>query len=120
MDQASSDIVHHARAVLTGGCSSRIEHHVVHDQLTSSFKKITEGHGALRPVEYILLLDLNHWQIAPGLRQTVALMVEVLFPGEEFLARFQPFVSRHSFRKIHLPLLSLVRCANCCSVRSLR
>ncbi len=90
MDQAPRDIVHHARAMLAACVPIRVEHEVIHDQLTSSFEKITEGHGALRPVEYILLLDLYHGQLAPGLGQPVALMVELLFPGEQLLTSHKP------------------------------
>jgi len=87
MDQASRDIVHHARAVLAACVPVRVEHEVIHDQLTSPFEKITEGHGASRRIEYIVLVYLHHRQPAPGLAQRVALTGEFLFPGEKLAAR---------------------------------
>jgi hypothetical protein len=80
MDQGARKIVHYARTVLAAGDSLRFKHEVIHDQLTSSLEKTTECHGALRPVEYSLS-TLTHGQLAPGLGQPVALMVELLLPG---------------------------------------
>ena len=80
MDQASRDVVHHARAVLAACVPIRVEHEVIHDQLTSSLEKIRECHGAFWPVEYSFS-TLTHGQLAPSLGQPVALMFELLFPG---------------------------------------
>src|SRR5207253_86639 len=68
----------------------------------SPFEKLTEAHRALRSLEHIFLLDSHHREAPPGLGQLVALVVELLFPRKELLARHQPFLSRHDFWKTHL------------------
>jgi hypothetical protein len=106
MDQSARKIVHYARTVLAAGDSLRFKHEMIHDQLTSFFKKITKGHGAFWSVECILLLDSHHRKTEPNFGEPIAFMVERLFPGKEFLARRQPFISRDNVRKVHFLLFS--------------
>src|SRR5438067_770441 len=92
---------HAVALVLLAAERSPVEQ-VVHGELTSPFEKLTEAHRALRSLEHIFLLDSHHREAPPGLGQLVALVVELLFPRKELLARHQPFLSRHDFWKTHL------------------
>ena len=72
---------------------SGTEHEMLDDQLDAAVEKIGERLLAVRPVEDILLLDLDPRQLAPSGAELVAQPGEFLLLDEQCLARGKPLIS---------------------------
>ena len=79
----------------------RVEHEVVDDQLRTPVEHVDEADLPVRAVEHVVLLDLDHGQLASLDVERVACLGHGLFLGQELLAGGQPFVSGGDLRKAH-------------------
>ncbi len=75
---------------------------MIDDQLTASVEKISERLLAVRPVENILFVDLDHREFAPRCTERVTLPREFLLAAKQIFASNEPLSPRHDFRMIHL------------------
>jgi hypothetical protein len=62
---------------------------------------ISECPPAFRRVEDVGFFDPDPWQLAALGAEPVALPGQFLFPGEQRLARLQPFVARNDPVRLH-------------------
>jgi hypothetical protein len=102
------DVVGHvraARAALVPGSSGlawrrvvRVEHEMVDDELTTPAEQIEQARLAVRPLEDILLGDLDRRQSAAFGAQRVSLTGELLLPGEQLLPGSEPLGSSDDSR----------------------
>jgi hypothetical protein len=83
-------------AVNSGG-----KHEVVQDELASAIEEIQQARLAVRAVEDVVLVDLNHGQPTALGGQGVTRPGGLLFPGEQVLADCLPLGWRNDRRKIH-------------------
>jgi hypothetical protein len=81
-----------ARATLL---PSGTEHEVVDQQLAAPAEQVGEALLAVRPVEDVLLLDLDPGQLTALRAQLIAQPREVFLLAKELLARSEPVLSRH-------------------------
>src|SRR5262249_6906125 len=99
---AAGGVVHEVGAVLAPFLPLRIEHEVIHDQLTPILEELLQRRGTVRPLEHVRRVDFHHRQLAPFSTPGVALPAGFLFPGEQRFAREQPLFPAHDVRSIHL------------------
>jgi hypothetical protein len=67
--------------------------------------QVGQAGGPVRPVEDVVLLDLDHGQLAALGIQRVPLPGQLLFPGEQVRAGGQPLLSGSNLRQAHRVLL---------------
>src|SRR5436305_2045557 len=91
------------------GCPARVEHGVVDDQLGAVLEQVDESDRAVRTVEGVVLLDLDHGQVTALHVEGVALPGQVLLLGEQVEARRQPLVPCGDLGKAHRGLLTSAR-----------
>ena len=82
----------HARAAVI---PARVEHEVVDDELTPALEQVEQPGLTFGAVEDVLLVDLDHRQLAALSVHRVALAGELLLMGQQLLAGHEPLVSRH-------------------------
>src|ERR1700730_16375360 len=58
---------------------ARTEHEMINDQLTASVEKIGQRLFAVGSVKDVLLVDLDHRQLAPRRAKRISLAIEFLF-----------------------------------------
>src|SRR5580704_16491948 len=78
---------------------------MVDNELAAAVEEIAQIYGTVRAIENVLLLNLDHRQLAALGAERVALTRGLLFLGEQLLARNNPISSRYDTRMIHLDLL---------------
>ena len=71
----------------------RMEHEVVDDQLRSIVEQVDEAHRAVGADESVVLLDLDHGQVAALDVEIVPSPGLVLLLGQQLAAGEEPFVS---------------------------
>src|SRR3954453_14661266 len=86
----------------------RIEHEVVDDQLTTPLEQVEEADGAVRPVERVVVLDVDHGEIAPLGVDPVAHTGELLLLGQQRGARREPLLAGGDLGQAHRSLLTFV------------
>jgi hypothetical protein len=72
------------------------------DQLAAVFEQLGQRPLAVRRVEDVRLLDLDPRQVAAFGAEPVALPGQLLFLGEQRLARLGPFVARDDPVRLHI------------------
>ena len=87
------DLVGAGRAARAPVLPLRIEHEVVDDQLPATLEHVEQTHGAVRAVEHVVLLDLDHGEVAALGVERVALLGHVLLFGEQCGPSGEPLVS---------------------------
>src|SRR5437879_9066305 len=88
-------VVRQIRAALATFFPARAEHEVIDDQLTATVKEIGQRFFAIRPIEYVILVYFNPWQLASMPAHFIAQPRQFLLTRQQVLARNEPFVSRH-------------------------
>ena len=73
------------------------EHEMINDQLTAAVEQIGQCFFAIRALEHVLLVDLDHWQLAPRCAQRISLAREFLFQSQQIFPRHEPFLFRYDF-----------------------
>src|ERR1700731_4202491 len=73
------------------------EHEMINDQLTAPVEEIGQGFLAIRSVKNVVLVDLDHWQVATGCTERVPLTRELLFARQQILSRNKPLSFRYDF-----------------------
>src|SRR3954451_9991174 len=89
----------------------RIEHEVVDDQLTTPLEQVEEADGAVTPVERVVLLDLDHGEIAPLGVDPVAHTGELLLLRQQRGPRREPLLAGCDLGQAHRSLLTFVDCS---------
>src|SRR5687767_1017751 len=74
---------------------TRSEHEVVDDQLTTPLEQIEQPRLAIRPLEHIVLIDLDHRLPAPLRGQRISGTGGRLFLLEQLLVSGFPLAKRH-------------------------
>src|SRR5207248_5090630 len=77
---------------------ARAEHEMINNQLAASLEQIGQRLFSVWSVEDILLVDLDHRELAPCRTKRVTLASEFLFPRQQILPRDQPLSFRYDFR----------------------
>src|SRR6516162_1957289 len=106
MDEAADKIVGKERAPLTAFGPVGIEHKMIDDELGMILEKVTQAGRTLRTFENILLLDLDHGELAALGAELVTPTGELLLSCKQLFSRRQPLSLRHDVRMIHIGLLS--------------
>jgi hypothetical protein len=76
----------------------RVEHEVVDDELSATFKQIAECPLAVWAVEDVILFNFYHRQSSPFGPKTIELPGDLLFALQMLLASNEPFVLCNDFR----------------------
>ena len=71
-NQTPAEMIGQVGAARTTLLPSRTKHKVIHDQLASAAKQVSQRHFAVRAIEYILLFSLLPRQFAPLLAQLIS------------------------------------------------
>ena len=100
--QAIGHLVGRRGTARTAFVPARVEHEVADDELASSEEEIEQAGGTIQSFEGIILLDLDHRQLAAPDVQRIAGPRHFLFGFEQFLARHQPLLAGYHLRKGHL------------------
>src|SRR5438067_4147408 len=64
---------------------------MINDQLTAPVEKIGQGFLAIRPFEYVILVDLHHREAPSGGAERIALASKFFFSRQQVLSRHEPF-----------------------------
>ena len=72
VNQTPAEMIGQVGAARTTLLPSRTKHKVIHDQLASAAKQVSQRHFAVRAIEYILLFSLLPRQFAPLLAQLIS------------------------------------------------
>src|SRR5271155_1086934 len=97
------------RAARAAGFPAGPEHEVIDDQLAFAAEQAGKRLLAVRPDEYVSLVDLHPWQLAALPAQRVARLRKSLFLGEVGLAGCKPFVAGNDLVRFHVTLLNAIR-----------
>src|SRR5260370_11146906 len=76
------------------GVPARVEHEVIHDELTSVLEQIGKRLLTFWTDEDVFLLDFRPWQLAPLPRQVIFETGELFFFRQQRDARIDPLVVR--------------------------
>src|SRR5437764_3057383 len=90
-------MVSQIRAAFATLFPARAEHEVIDDQLTMTLEQIGQRLFSVRSFEGILLLDLDHRELAPRRTKRIALPSELFFSRQQILPRDQPLSFRYDF-----------------------
>jgi len=71
------------------------EHEMINDQLTAPVEKIGQGFLAIRPFEYVILVDLHHREAPSGGAERIALASKFFFSRQQVLSRHEPLSFGH-------------------------
>jgi hypothetical protein len=113
-----ADIIGLVGADRTPLIPGRVEHEVLHDELSPALEEIHQAGPARRAVEYVVLLDLHGRQLTAPARDLLESAYGLLLVGLQLLARGHPLVGRHDSRNAHCSPPSLRRCP-CATIESL-
>src|SRR5260370_918859 len=75
----------------------RTEHEMINNQLTASVEEISQRFFPLRSIKDVILVDLDHWQLATSCTERVSLTIEFFFARQQISPRHQPFIFRYDF-----------------------
>src|SRR5262249_43799058 len=106
MRESAGDMIGQERATRATFYPSRAEHEMIDDQLAASVEEVGERFLAVRPLEDVLLVDLDPGQFAPLGAHPVAHPGKLFLVGQVEFARLEPFFSRYDFVVLH-------RCLDC-------
>src|SRR5205807_10184011 len=101
LEEARRQLVGAGGAARAAVLPLRVEHEVVDDQLRTVLEHVDEADRTVRTVEDVVLLDLNHGQVAPLGVERIPPPGQVLLLCEQLLTGGQPLVSRSDLRKAH-------------------
>jgi hypothetical protein len=87
---------------------SGVEHEVVEDELAAALEQVGQVHGAVGALEGVVLLHLDHGQVAALGAEGVAGAGQLLLLGQQVLASGQPLVAADDPGKAHRELLALL------------
>src|SRR6185312_11831802 len=86
---------------------------MVDDQLETALEHVDEAHGTGGAVEYVVLLDFDHGQVAALGVELIPQPGQVLLLGEQLLAGTQPRLPGSDPGKAHHGLLSFAAWSGC-------
>jgi hypothetical protein len=101
LDQPGRQLVHAGAAAGAAVLPVRAEHEVADDELAAPVEQVEQGGLAFGALEDVLLLDLDHGELAALGDERVAAAGELLLLGEELLAVAEPFVPGYDVWKAH-------------------
>src|SRR5438045_3566319 len=87
------------RPGISNGCSESTKFATM--SFKPAFEEIAEMHGAIRALERVVLLDLDHGQVAALDVQRVPLPGQLLLLGQQCCAGRQPLVPADDLRHAH-------------------
>src|SRR5437899_539753 len=96
------DVVDQERAARAARVQVPPPHEVIDDQLTAPLEQVQQARLAIGTLEDIVLVDLDHRELAPPGVERVMGPGQRLLVGKQFLAGNQPLSPRHALRKTHL------------------
>ena len=74
---------------------------MLYDQLPAPVEQVEQREGAVRPVEKVRLLDLDHRQVTAFLTDHVTRLGDLFLFLQQSLAGHQPLFSGDDFRRVH-------------------
>src|SRR5215471_19122947 len=105
-EQPSGQLVKAGRAARACVVPCRVVHDVLDEQLPALAEHVKQADLAVWSIEYVILADLDHRQLAPARVQRIAQPGEFLLPRQQLLAGDQPLLTRGDSWKAHRDLLS--------------
>jgi hypothetical protein len=105
-----ADIIGLVGADRTPLVPGRVEHEVLHDELSPALEEIKQAGLAGRTLENVVLLDFHGRQLAAPAGDLLESSHGLLLVGLQLLARGDPLLGRHDSRNAHCSPPSLRRC----------
>ena len=101
LEQTVGHLVRPGRAARAAVVPARVEHEVLHDQLSAPFEEVGQRRLSLRSFEDVVLLDPHHRELSALGVEGVPRPRHGLLLGEQRYSGSPPFLRRHDLRQAH-------------------